>query len=377
MKAHATLSPSAAHRWLHCPAAPLLEAREPDAGSVYAEEGSLAHRLCELKLREAAAEELKTARGEQLYAPEMEEHTDGYVAYVRSILAGCRERTRDARLMVEVRLDLSDYAPECFGTADAVVVGDDELHVVDFKYGRGVAVDARENPQLRIYALGALEALADEFAPRRVTMHIYQPRLCAVSQDRMAAAELREWGRTVLSPGAEAALRPGAAQQAGDWCRFCKVRRKCRALAEWCGGVEAAGDPRLLRADELPQWLERVTAVKTWASELEAYGLQLVLDGTEVPGWKAVEGRSVRTVKDEPGLADALEAAGYDRAALYRPRQLLPLTELERAVGKKKFAELAGAFIEKPAGKPTLAPASDRRPALAPHNAADDFKDYV
>lgn len=350
-----------------------MEAEVPDKGTVYAEEGTLAHALCEAKLRERNDTALSYLRNSELYAEEMEDYTDGYVDYVHAVLKAERERTPDARLLVEVRLDLSAYAPECFGTADAVVVGDGRLNVIDFKYGKGVAVDARENPQLMLYGLGALEALDYMFAPYEVRMHIFQPRLGNVSQFLMTAESLRLWGRDVLKPRAAEAYAGGGRQEAGDWCRFCKVRQRCRTLAAYCTPPETDKDPRLLTAAELPELLKRVPLMKTWAADLEAYALQLALDGTEVPGYKVVEGRSRRVINDEAGLADALTASGWKPEQFCQPRTLLPLTGLEKLCGKKAFAELAAPFLDKPPGKPTLVPESDRRPAYRPDSAESDF----
>ena len=350
-----------------------MEAEVPDKGTVYAEEGTLAHALCEAKLREMNDTALSYLRNSELYAEEMEEFTDSYADYVHNVLTAERERTPDARLLVEVRLDLTQYAPVCFGTADAVVVGDGRLNVIDFKYGKGVAVDARENPQLMIYGLGALEALDYMFSPELVTMHIFQPRLGNVSQFLMTAESLRQWGRDVLKPRAEEAYAGGGRQEAGDWCRFCKVRQRCKTLAAYCTPPETDKDPRLLTAAELPELLKRVPVMKTWAADLEAYALQLALDGTEVPGYKVVEGRSKRVINDEAGLAGALTARGWKPEQFYQPRTLLPLTGLEKLCGKKAFAELAAPFLDKPPGKPTLAPESDKRPAYRPGSAEEDF----
>lgn len=345
----------------------------PDKETVYAAEGTLAHALCETKLRELGEDALAELRASELYAEEMEEFTDSYADYVHSVLAAERERTPDAQLLVEVRLDLTRYAPECFGTADAVVIGDGTLNVIDFKYGKGVAVDARENPQLMIYGLGALEALDYLFAPAKVRMHIFQPRLGNVSVYNLPAEDLRQWGRDVLRPGAAAAFAGGGPQRAGDWCRFCKVRQRCKTLAAYCTPPETADDPRLLSAAELPELLKRVPVMKTWAADLEAYALQLALDGTDVPGYKVVEGRSKRVINDEAALADALEAGGWKPEQFYQPPALLPLTGLEKLCGKKAFAELAAPFLDKPPGKPTLVPESDKRPAYRPDSAESDF----
>ena len=381
MGAHALLSPSSAARWLNCPAAPRLEEGVPDKGSPYAAEGTLAHAYCAWKLKEllgrSAYDEMQEiARLDAEYhTGEMDEHTDAYAAAVMERYNAALSRTPDAQLLVETRLDFSRYVPEAFGTADALIIADGLMEVIDFKYGKGVRVEAERNPQMMIYALGAWERFNLEYRIERVRMTIVQPRLDNVSEYELSAAELLAWARDVLTPRARAAWSGDGAARAGTWCRFCKVRSTCRALADASTGAATAHpDPRLLNADELARdVLPQLDTVRTWLQSVEAYALEQALGGTHLPGWKLVEGRSVRRVTDPDAVAAALCRAGYKTPEIYKPQELRGITELEKLAGRRQFATLCGEYIDKPAGKPTLVPESDRRPAL--DTAAEDFKD--
>ena len=375
---HALLSPSSAHRWLNCPAAPRLEASAPDRATDFAREGTLAHAICARKLKEhlgmsRKAEEEEIAALRELYSPEMEEHTDLYRDLVLRKLADARRRTPDALLMVETRLDFSAYVPEAFGTADAVVIADDLLEVIDFKYGKGVLVEARDNPQMMIYALGALEAFGFEYDIRRVRMTIVQPRLDNVSESDTDAAGLLAWARDTLKPRALEAYEGRGRQTPGEWCRFCRVKETCKALAAMClNTAETRPDPALVSKEDMESLiLPRLPAIKTWLSAVEDYALGQALGGTRYKGFKLVEGRSIRRISDPLKAEEVLKGAGYLPEDYLKPQELKTITELEKAIGKKKFAVLLGDCVEKPQGKPALVPLSDKRPEM--NNAADDF----
>lgn len=377
MSLHALLSPSSAHRWLNCTPSARLEEKEADKESSYALEGTLAHAICARKLKEylglAADEEREEiARlAAAYYTDEMEELTDAYVSIVKSKLDAARAVTPDARLLVEVRLNFHPYVPESFGTADAVVIADGRMEVIDFKYGKGVRVSAFENPQMMIYGLGALGAYSAEYYIRSVRMTIVQPRLENLSEWETDAEELVKWGVGTLAPAARQAFRGEGAQHPGDWCRFCKVKSRCRVLFE-LGKGSAESEARLLSDRGLSQEvLPLLPAIKSWVSDVEDYALSRALGGVKLPGWKVVEGRSIRRISDTEGAASVLRAAGLSAEDVYRPRELRTLTELERKLGKKRFSELLGPLVEKPKGKPTLAADDDPRPAIDP--VADDF----
>lgn len=381
MGTHALLSPSAAHRWINCTAAPRLEASVPDTGSSYAAEGTLAHAYCALKLKEflglptdgelAEIAELK----DQYHTGEMDEYTDTYKTIVLEKFNEARAGTEDAQLLIETRLDFGRYIPDAFGTADAIIIADGTMEVIDFKYGKGVKVSAWRNPQMMIYALGAYDRFNFEYSINRVRMTIIQPRIDNLSEYRLPVSELMAWTDEVLVPKANEAYAGNGPQVPGEWCRFCKVKSQCRALTRLC--TEAIKtDPKLVSTEELAKdILPVLDTVKTWLTGVEEYALQQALSGVQLPGWKLVEGRSARKITDQEGAAVALNKAGYKPTEIYKPQELRTLTELEKLCGKKHFAALCGDFITKPQGKPTLAPESDKRPAFDP--VADDFKDIV
>lgn len=377
MSKHALLSPSAAHRWLNCTAAPRLEADVEDTGSSFAEEGTLAHAYCAKKLKgfmglpTDGEEKEITEFYDKYHTGEMDEYTDTYTAIVLEKYNAARAATPDAQLLIETRLNFGRYIPDAFGTADAIIIADGTMEVIDFKYGKGVKVTAFENPQMMIYGLGAYEAFAFDYNISRVRMTIVQPRIDNLSEYETTTGELIDWAENVLKPTAKEAYKGDGPQKPGTWCQFCKVKSNCRALAQLCAG--AANNPKLLSAEELAaDVLPILPVVKTWLAGVEEYALAQALAGVQLPGWKIVEGRSVRKITDPEGAAAALNEAGYVPDQIYKPKELRNITDLEKLIGKKQFAALVGEFISKPAGKPTLAPEADKRQAIDP--VADDFK---
>ena len=379
MSSHALLSPSASHRWLHCTAAPRLEEGIKDEGSDYAAEGTLAHAYCAMKLKEflglpTDGEKEEIAALQEKYGTgEMSEYTDTYATIVLEKFNAARAVTPDAQLLVETRLDFSDYVPEAFGTADAIIIADGTMEIIDFKYGKGVKVSAVENPQMMIYALGAYARFAFEYRIDNLRATIVQPRIDNLSEYEITVEELTSWASNVLTPAAEKAYKGEGPQTPGSWCQFCKVKNQCRALADTCKAAVAV-DPKLITPEELAKdVLPMVPIVKTWISGVEEFALAQALSGVQLPGWKIVEGRSVRKITDTDSVADALTKSGYTQSDIYKPVEMRTITELEKLVGKKQFAALCGEWVNKPQGKPTLAPESDKRKAIDP--AADDFKD--
>lgn len=350
-----------------------------DSGSSYAAEGTLAHAYCALKLKEFLGlptdGELAEIAGlkDQYHTGEMDEYTDTYKTIILEKFNRARAGTKDARLLIETLLDFQERIPGAFGTADAIIIADGIMEVIDFKYGKGVKVDAYKNPQMMIYALGAYDRFNFEYRIERVRMTIVQPRIDNLSEHEISVTDLMDWTYSVLVPKAHEAYEGKGKQAPGEWCKFCKVKSQCRALANVCIGA-AKTDPRLLSPAELAKdVLPVIDTVKTWLSGVEDYALQQALSGIQLPGWKVVEGRSVRKITDQEAAAVALNRAGYKTAEIYKPQELRTITELEKLVGKKQFAAICGGYVEKPQGKPTLAPESDKRPAIDP--VADDFKD--
>lgn len=378
MAVHALLSPSASHRWLHCTAAPRLEEGIKDEGSDYAAEGTLAHAYCAMKLKnflglptDGEKEEI-AALQEKYGTGEMAEYTDTYATIVLEKYNAARAATPDAQLLVETRLDFSDYVPEAFGTADAIIIADGTMEVIDFKYGKGVKVSAVENPQMMIYALGAYARFAFEYRIDNLRATIVQPRIDNLSEYEITVEELTAWAANVLTPAAEKAYKGEGPQTPGAWCQFCKVKNQCRALASKCKEVVAV-DPKLITPEELAKdVLPMVPIVKTWISGVEDFALAQALSGVQLPGWKIVEGRSVRKITDTDSVAAVLTKNGYKQNDIFKPVEMRTITDLEKLVGKKQFAAMCGEWINKPQGKPTLAPEGDKRKAIDP--IADDFK---
>lgn len=377
---HALLSPSAAHRWLNCTAAPRLEQGEPESDSTFAQEGTLAHAYCARHLKEflgipVDAENAEIAQyNEQYHTGEMDEYTDTYKTIVLEKFNNARTKTHDAQLLVEVQLDFSQWVPEAFGTADAIIIADGVMEVIDFKYGKGVQVSATGNPQMMIYALGAYDRFSFEYNITHVRMTIVQPRIGNLSEYEVTIDELLAWGAETLQPKAKEAFSKDGKQQPGKWCQFCKVKAKCKALANAAmATVDVSPDPGLLTREQIETVvLPNLETIKTWVKGVEEYTLQQALSGVQYNGFKLVEGRSIRKVTDSEAVQQVLKEQGIDESLYLKPVELRTITDLEKNIGKKQFAALCGQYIEKPQGKPTLVPESDKRQAIDP--LAEDFK---
>lgn len=376
---HALLAASAAARWLNCTAAPHFEAQFPDSVSEYAVEGTLAHALAECKLRKryldtnprSVASKLSKLRKDERYNEEMETATDAYLDVVADQIM---EYDSQPGVAVEVRVDLSSYVPESFGTCDCCIIGGGVLSILDYKHGKGVPVSAEANPQIMLYALGALDRYRLVYGDtiHTVRMTIVQPRLGSTSTYTLTVEQLRAWGNSIRPAAQEAFAGPGTFRP-GDWCRFCRGKAQCRARADRYTALEDFKDiqPATLSDAEIGELLERGKALTQWYKDLEAYASEALLQGKPIPGWKIVAGRSVRTWSDQDAAFEAAKAAGYDEALLYE-RTPLTLSAVEKLMGKTAFAETLGSYVIKPPGKPTLAPESDKRPAYTP--AAADFE---
>lgn len=376
---HALLSPSAAHRWMHCTAAPRLEANVQDNETSYAQEGTLAHAYCADKLKsffslptDAELEEMKRL-DDRYHTGEMDEYTDTYFTIVMEKFNCARTTTKDAQLKIETKLDFSKYVPEAFGTADAIIIADGCLEIIDFKYGKGVRVSAEENPQMLIYALGAYEAYSFEYNINRVRMTIIQPRIDNLSEYELTTAELLKWAALKLAPKAKEAF-DGGKQLPGEWCQFCRVKCNCKALTMQCVDTADQFDNlKLVSKDDLQNIvLPRIATIKTWLAGIEEFALTQALAGIEYAGYKIVEGRSNRKITDPDKVGSILYIEGFDESDYLKPAELRTITDLEKLCGKKRFAALCADYIDKPQGKPTLVPESDKRPAF--NAAADDFK---
>lgn len=374
MSNHAVLSASGAHRWLNCLPSARLELEFVNNESSAAAEGTAAHALCEHKLKKAL--HMRSKRPVSVYnTDEMEEHSDAYVEFVMEQLELAKQSCTDPLILIEQRLDFSCYVPQGFGTGDCIIIADRKLHIIDFKYGMGVLVDAVDNPQMKLYALGALEIYDSLYDIEEVSMTIFQPRRENVSTWTIRVEALKDWAEKELKPKAKKAYDGGGEYLPGEWCTFCRAAVKCRARAE--EKLKLAQSefklPPLLTDSEIEEVLSKLSDLTKWANEIIAYATDAAVNhGKEWHGFKVVEGRSVRKYKDEDAVAEVAKANGYKD--IFR-QSLITLTEMERLMGKSKFEKILGDLIYKPPGKPTLVPLSDKRPAMNVSNAKNEFNE--
>lgn len=368
---HAVLSASSSHRWLNCTPSAQLERTYENKTATVAEEGTAAHALCEYKLRKALGDTPKKCPVSVYDSQEMEDFTNDYVSYVMEQLNIAKQTCPDALVMIEQRLDFSQYVPDGFGTGDCLIIADDTLHIIDFKYGLGVLVEAENNPQMMLYALGALSVYDTIYDIRNVSMTIFQPRRENISTWTISVEELLDWAENELKPKAELAAKGEGEFCAGEWCMFCRARVKCRARAEaWLKFAQYDFRlPQELDDMEIEVILESLDKLTSWANDIKAYALDSALQGKQWEKFKLVEGRSVRKYTDEEKVAEAVKSAGYDPYE----RKVLGITAMTGLLGKKKFEEILNGLIHKPQGKPTLVPLSDKRPPI--NTAQTDFKE--
>ena len=364
---HAVLSASSSHRWLNCSPSARLEQEFEDRETEAAAEGTAAHALCEHKLRRALKRQSRKPIS-KYDCEEMDTHTDNYVQFVLETIAQAKEHCADPIINIEQRLDFSCYVPHGFGTGDCIIIADKTLHIIDFKYGQGVLVEAEQNPQMMLYALGALHIYDTLYDIEDVAMTIYQPRRENISTWTITVSNLLSWAENELVPKAKLAFDGKGEYMPGPWCTFCKAAVKCRARAEEklaLAQYEFA-QPPLLTDAEIEEILGKLDDLTRWADEIKSYAQDAALNhGKQWHGYKVVEGRSVRKYSDEEAVIEAANAAGYHD--IFR-KTLLPITEMEKLMGKQEFAEVLSGLIIKPAGKPTLVPITDKRPAMTKAN---------
>lgn len=381
MAKHAVLSASGAHRWLECTPSARLEENFEDRLSDSAKEGTLAHAIAEAKVRNMLIDQLpkrsfnkilKDFTKDIMYQKEMDTLTDEYAEYIRGIVLSYAQKPYIA---VEVKLNLSAYIPEGFGTADCIIISGNELHIVDLKYGKNVPVSAEDNPQLKLYALGAVGEYELFYNIQSVHMHIFQPR----NNDgggtfTTSVQKLKAWGESIR-PTVEMAYMGAGEQKAGPWCGFCKAKPICQKHAEKCRELAKLDfkKPELLTLEEVGAILQKARDVASWVKVLDEWALAEALKGVDIPGWKAVAGRKTRAWADMDAAFKKLTDSGIDEAVLWK-KTPLTLAQVEDEIGKKDFATLVGDMVTTSTGKPALVPESDKRPALK-IKAADEFKE--
>ncbi|HWQ74499.1 MAG TPA: DUF2800 domain-containing protein [Syntrophomonas sp.] len=374
--AHALLGASKAEQWLNCPPSARLQEHVPDKGSEFAAAGTLAHALAENRLRRnltlcnsATRKKLDTAyenlKKDEMYCTEMENAVTEYITVVTERYMEVKYRTPDAIILLEEKLDYREWVPGGFGTGDVIIIADDVLEVIDFKYGTGVLVDATGNPQLRLYGLGAWAEYNLLYDIQTIKMTIMQPRRDNLSTDIISVEDLLTWADTIVRPTALLADAGEGEFKSGDHCKWCRVKATCRARAD--ENMKALEyqfqEPALLSNDEIGPILFIAQQLQTWAKDIQDYAYDQALKGEQIPQWKLVEGKSNRKIPDEDKAKDALKDAGYD-TTVYIKQSLYGIGELEKRVGKKELTSILDGLIIKPPGSPVLVPETDNRPEL-------------
>ena len=378
MGAHALLAPSSAKRWMACAPSARLEATMPEKDTIYSREGTIAHAMAEtmlLHLLSIEAEavpdyadfmlscearllhQINDCNEEKLDWKDMAETVyEHYCRLVYEAYLGAKLEDPDAALIIEAKLRLAEFIPEGFGSSDAVLIYNDTLEVFDLKYGKGVKVQAEDNAQMMCYALGAFCGPAELYDIDKIRMTIIQPRLRHESSWELPANDLMTWAEQQLRPAAQKAWNGEGQQMPGDHCKFCKVAAQCKALATYTLGVtEKQTEPGLMSLDEIADLLPHFNTIKAWISSVEDFALSAALEGNSIPGYKVVEGRSVRKIENPNEAVARLEGAGFEPQTYYKPRELKTITDLEKTLTKKGFNTILGDLVIKPAGKPTLA----------------------
>jgi len=387
--AHALLSPSSASRWLNCTPSARLEAKYPDKGSTAAAEGTLAHFYGELMISERLGlpadvlpavrtkqykNEVAKVKADKLYLPEMDGYCEDYALFVIERYSEAQSHTRDALIFLEQKLDLTGWIPEGFGTSDVVIIADGVMEIVDLKYGKGVNVSAEENKQMMLYALGAVEKFGFLYDIRTVRMTIYQPRIDNYSSADIEVYDLLQWAEGELKTKAALAHKGEGEYLPGKHCQFCKAKAVCKALADY--NMELARHefkkPDLMGDEDVVEVLERAAMFKNWIGAVETHALEeAVKNGKKWPGYKVVEGRSNRKYTNEETVLKVLvENAHWDEAKIVEPKALLPITKLEKVIGKADMQTWVADYLIKPTGKPALVPVTDKRPEMNTAEAA-------
>jgi len=386
MSKHALLSASGSSRWLECTPSARLELQFPKKSSSYADEGTAAHELSELAAWRSLGEitprvyKNRLAKLEQgkYFNTEMLECAEDYGHFISDTVEATRANCPDAIVDLEAKgLDFSDWALEGFGTADCIIVADDLLEVIDFKYGKGVRVDAENNSQMKLYALGAIKRYGDLYNIKRVKVTIIQPRINnEPSTAEMTLDELMDWAENYVKPRAALAFAgEGEFCPSEDACKFCRAKEQCKARTDKNLALfDDAPDSLLITLEEAATILEKAGDITAWLKDLESLVMKALFEGKPVDGWKLVEGRSNRKYLDEDKVAEAMKAAGHDEAELY-DRKLIGITAMEKAFGKKAVGEILKDLLIKPPGKPSLAPASDKRAEFQPEQLVLDAFD--
>lgn len=371
---HALLSASGAKRWIACTPSARLEEYFPNLASKYAEEGTKAHETAE-KILQALIDGRRRPAFKNPEIKEIATSVQPYIDYVWNLYEDLEQAYRDVSIFLETKVDFSNYVPEGFGTGDVIIIAGTVLHILDLKYGKGVPVSAKENEQLRLYALGAIKMYTDIYDISTVVMHICQPRLDSYSNEELSVAELETWATDEVKPKAEQAFAGTGAFIDGDHCQFCKAAAVCRHRLEKYTEItklQIMKPEELASNGELAKVLREASAIEKWLKQVKAYAIKEMQEGVKFDGLKLVAGRSTTVLKDADRLVDVLLANGVDETLIYKPKELQSMTELKSLVGKKRFEELTKDLYEKQVGSPTIDKAESKKEEWKP---GGDFAD--
>lgn len=385
-KKHAVLSASGSHKWLNCTPSARLEEKFPNKTSDYMEEGTLAHAIAEFKVKsyfnEATSKSAYTRRinkfkKEKYFNKEMLTYTDTYLECIKGI---AMESSTRPFVAVEQTIDYSEYAPDGFGTADCILISENTLNVIDFKYGKGVEVSADNNPQMMLYALGAIKQFGFLYDIQKINMLIIQPRKDNISNFEISKDELLNWGNNTVKPKAQLAFMGLGDFVQGEHCRFCKAKGACEFRAKEnmkvVEEIKEIKEQGLLSNEEIADILNKTEGISDWIKDISVQALEEILKGNSIPGYKAVEGRSNRKITNIDEAFEVLQNSGVEEALLYE-RKPITLTQLEKVVGKSKLSETIGNYIEKPKGAPTLVRESDKREPYKNISAKEEFAEPI
>ena len=368
-RAHALLSASSAHRWLECPPSAVANEAYPNQDTVFTNEGTLAHEVAEFMARNGYYSKKDAVEGVTV---EMVNCAKEYADYIEE-----QKKSNDAIVLLEQRVDFSPWVPDGFGTCDCIIIQNDTLSIIDYKFGQGVVVSATDNPQMKLYALGAMNDYGIALDVKKVELHIFQPRLNNISTDNLTVDELMEWAEKTVKPVAEKAVQGKGKYSPGEHCRFCQHGGKCRALTKMCTEYLDTHGLRValpvLAPHEVADVLRMEPMISLWLKKVKEQALSTLMDGGEIPGYKVVAGRGSRSWADDLEVAQALRASGYSDEEITKTT-VLSVAAMEAAIGKKKVAELVGGQILVNTGSPTIAPITDKRPAY--DKVAEAQKDF-
>ena len=368
-RAHALLSASSAHRWLECPPSAVANEAYPNQDTVFTNEGTLAHEVAEFMARNGYYSKKDAVEGVTV---EMVNCAKEYADYIEE-----QKKSNDAIVLLEQRVDFSPWVPDGFGTCDCIIIQNDTLSIIDYKFGQGVMVSATDNPQMKLYALGAMNDYGIALDVKKVELHIFQPRLNNISTDNLTVDELMEWAEKTVKPVAEKAVQGKGKYSPGEHCRFCQHGGKCRALTKMCTEYLDTHGLRValpvLAPHEVADVLRMEPMISLWLKKVKEQALSTLMDGGEIPGYKVVAGRGSRSWADDLEVAQALRASGYSDEEITKTT-VLSVAAMEAAIGKKKVAEIVGGQILVNTGSPTIAPITDKRPAY--DKVAEAQKDF-